>query len=133
MAMGEQKAREAKAAIEAKGQKEQTAKDKEIHTLLELVIEFYARGLSFLPMDLYKSDHHKFQVIDGQLLPPFDTISGMGQTAARSITQAREEGGNFTTIEDFLERTKVSRTIADLMKNLGILGDLPETDQMSLF
>ena len=133
MAMGEQKAREAKAAIEAKGQKEQTAKDKEIHTLLELVIEFYARGLSFLPMDLYKSDHHKFQVIDGQLLPPFDTISGMGQTAARSITQAREEGGDFTTIEDFLERTKVSRTIADLMKNLGILGDLPETDQMSLF
>ena len=133
MAMGEKKAREAKAAIEAKGQKEQTAKDKEIHTLLELVIEFYARGLSFLPMDLYRSDHHKFQVIDGKLLPPFDTISGMGQTAARSITEAREQGGEFATIEDFLERTKVSRTITDTMKELGILGDMPETDQMSLF
>ncbi|MBO6157881.1 MAG: PolC-type DNA polymerase III [Firmicutes bacterium] len=131
MAMGEQKARAAKAAIEAKGQKEQTAKDKEIHTLLELVIEFYARGLSFLPMDLAKSDDHKFQVIDGKLLPPFDTISGMGQTAARSIVEAREEG-EFLTVEDFLGRTRVSRTITDTMKTLGII-DLPETDQLSLF
>jgi len=132
MAMGRQKAQDAKAAIEAKSQKEQTAKDKEIHTLLELVIEFYARGLQFLPMDLYRSDHHKFQVIDGMLLPPFDTISGMGQTAARSITEARDKG-EFTTIDDFLERTKVSRTITDTMKELGIFGDLPQTDQMSLF
>ncbi|MBQ7059146.1 MAG: PolC-type DNA polymerase III [Firmicutes bacterium] len=132
MAMGMQKARDAKAAIDAKAQKDQTAKDKEIHTLLELVIEFYARGLKFLPMDLYRSDHHKFQVIDGMLLPPFDTISGMGQTAARSITEARENGA-FTTIDDFLERTKVSRTITDTMKDLGVFGDMPQTDQMSLF
>jgi DNA polymerase-3 subunit alpha (Gram-positive type) len=81
---------------------------------------------------LYKSHHHKFQIIDGKLLPPFDTLNGMGATAAESIVEAREQG-EFLTIEDFLSRTKVSRTMADTMKELGIMGDLPETDQMSLF
>ncbi|MCF0135740.1 MAG: PolC-type DNA polymerase III, partial [Lachnospiraceae bacterium] len=132
MATGEANARKAKEAIEAKGREETTAKDKEIHTLLELVVEFYARGCRFLPMDLQRSDSHKFQVIDGQLLPPFDTISGMGQTAAQSIVDARNEAP-FGTIADFLERTRVSRTLADTMKGLGIMGDMPETDQMSLF
>ena len=132
MARGEEKAREAIAAIDNKPREEQTAKDKEIHTLLELVIESYCRGVEFLPIDLYKSHHHKFQIIDGKLLPPFDTLNGMGATAAESIVEAREQG-EFLTIEDFLSRTKVSRTMADTMKELGIMGDLPETDQMSLF
>ena len=132
MARGEERAREAIAAIDNKPREEQTAKDKEIHTLLELVIESYCRGVEFLPIDLYKSHHHKFQIIDGKLLPPFDTLNGMGATAAESIVEAREQG-EFLTIEDFLSRTKVSRTMADTMKELGIMGDLPETDQMSLF
>ena len=132
MALGEAVARKAKEAIEAKSMDETTAKDKEIHTLLELVVEFYSRGCTFLPMDLKTSDSHKFQVIDGKLLPPFDTISGMGQTAAQSIVEARDQS-EFLTITDFVERTKVSRTIADTMKQLGVFGDMPETDQMSLF
>ncbi len=132
MAMGEAVARKAKEAIEAKSMDETTAKDKEIHTLLELIVEFYARGCQFLPMNLETSDSHKFQVIDGKLLPPYDTISGMGQTAAQSIVEARNEAP-FGTISDFVERTKVSRTLADKMKELGVFGDMPETDQMSLF
>lgn len=132
MACGEERAREAMAAVDAKSKEEQTAKDKEIRTLLELVIESYCRGMEFLPIDLYESDHHKFRIIDGKLLPPFDTLSGMGATAAESIVEARQEG-EFLTIEDFINRTKVSRTMAETMKSLGIMGDLPDTDQMSLF
>ena len=132
MAMGEDKARAAKQAIEDKPVDEQTAKDKETHTLLELVVEFYCRKCQFLPLDLYQSDSHKFRLVDGKLLPPFDTIQGMGQTAAESIVEARRDGP-FATITDFLDRTKVSRTITDTMKRLGVFKDTPETDQMSLF
>lgn len=132
MAQGEEKAREALAAVDAKSKDEQTAKDKETRTLLELVIESYCRGIEFLPMDLYESDHHKFRIIDGKLLPPFDTLGGMGAAAAESIVQAREEG-EFLTIEDFINRTRVSRTMVETMKGLGIMGNLPESDQMSLF
>ena len=130
MAMGEAKARAAKEALEK--QEKMSDKDKSNHTLYELVVEAYARGIQFLPMDLYKSDAHKFQVIDGKLLPPFDTISGMGLSAAQSIVEARKDG-EFLTQEDFIARTKVSRTNTALMKELGILGDMPETDQLSLF
>ena len=132
MALGLETARKEKEALEQKPQSESTAKDKEIHTLLELIVEFYCRGLEFLPMSIERSDSHKFQVIDGKLLPPFDTISGMGQTAAQSLVDARKEG-EFLTIEDMLQRTKISRTLAEAMKRLGVLGDMPETDQMSLF
>ena len=62
----------------------------------------------------------------------FDKILALGQTAAESIVEARKDGG-FTTIEDFVTRTKVSRTLVDVMKQYGFLDDLPETDQMSLF
>lgn len=132
MAQGVDAARAAMAAIDSKDKNDQTAKDKEVRTLLELVIEFYCRGLSFLPIDLYESDSHKFRIIDGKLLPPFDSINGMGLAAAESIVQAREEG-EFLTIADFINRTRVGRGIADTMKEMGLMGDLPETDQLSLF
>ena len=132
MCQGLDAAREAIRAIDAKSKEEQTDKDKKLRTVLELVVEFYCRGLSFLPVDLYRSHYRKFQIVDGKLLPPFNAIGGMGETAARSIEEAREQG-EFLTIDDFLARTKVSRTIADTMKRLGLFGDLPQSDQMSLF
>ncbi len=133
MCNGEERAREAIREIDAKDKKDTTAKDKEIRTILELVVEMYCRGLEFVPIDLYKSDSKKFIITeDKKLLPPFNSISGMGQTAAESIVEARKDG-EFTTIEDFVTRTKVSRTLVDVMKQYGFLGDLPETDQMSLF
>ena len=132
MCQGLDAAREAIRAIDAKSKDEQTDKDKKLRTVLELVVEFYCRGLSFLPVDLYRSHYRKFQIVDGKLLPPFNAIGGMGETAARSIEEAREQG-EFLTIDDFLARTKVSRTIADTMKRLGLFGDLPQSDQMSLF
>ncbi|MCR5006692.1 MAG: PolC-type DNA polymerase III [Clostridiales bacterium] len=133
MCNGLERAREAIREIDAKDKKDTTAKDKEIRTILELVVEMYCRGLEFVPIDLYKSDSTHFIITeDKKLLPPFNSISGMGLTAAESIVEARKDG-EFTTIEDLLARTKVSRTIVDLMKQHGFLDGLPETDQMSLF
>ena len=132
MGQGVDRARNEIKKIDAKNKDDQTAKDKEMRTVLELVVEFYCRGLTFLPIDLYRSDSRKFQIVDGKLLPPFNAISGMGETAAKSIVEARENGP-FVTIDDFLARTKVSRTIADTMKALGLFGDLPQSDQLSLF
>ncbi len=133
MCNGLDRAREAIREIDAKDKKDTTAKDKEIRTILELVVEMYCRGLEFVPIDLYKSDSKKFIITeDKKLLPPFNSISGMGITAAESIVEARKDG-EFTTIEDFLARTKVSRTLVDVMKQNGFLADMPETDQMSLF
>lgn len=132
MCMGIERAREAIDEIDAKG-KEATAKEKDVKTILELVVEMYCRRVEFEPMDLYRSHGTRFQITeDGRLLPPFNALQGMGVTAAQSIEEARRDGP-FTTIEDFLARTKVSRTIADTMKKLGVFGDLPETDQLSLF
>ena len=133
MCNGLERAREAIREIDAKDKKDTTAKDKEIRTILELVVEMYCRGLEFVPIDLYKSDSTHFIITeDKKLMPPFNSISGMGLTAAESIVEARKDG-EFTTIEDLLARTKVSRTIVDLMKQHGFLDGLPETDQMSLF
>ena len=133
MCQGVEHARDAIREIDAKDKAESTAKDKEMRTILELVVEMYCRGIEFEPINLYRSDSTKFQITeDMKLLPPFNALQGMGLNAAKSIVEARQDG-EFLTIQDFLSRTKVSRTGVDQMKRLGILGDMPETDQMSLF
>ncbi len=132
MGRGLERARQAMRDIESKSRDDKTQKDKEKLTILQLVVEFYCRGLEFLPIDLNESDSRKFRIIDGKLLPPFNSIAGMGLTAAESIVEARKDGP-FLTVADFLARTKVSRTLVDTMKELGALGDLPETDQLDLF
>lgn len=133
MCQGVEHAREAIRIIDEKDKSETTAKDKEVRTILELVVEMYCRGVEFVPIDLYRSHSTKFQITeDKKLLPPFNAIQGMGLNAAKSIEEARQDG-EFTTIEDFLLRTKVSRTLVDVMKRFGFMGDMPETDQMSLF
>ena len=92
----------------------------------------YARGFEFLPIDLYQSQATKFQIIDGKLLPSFGTIDGMGDKAAEAVVEAAKDG-EFLSKDDFRMRTKVSKTVIDLMSDLGIFGDLPETNQLSLF
>ena len=92
----------------------------------------YARGFEFLPIDIYKSQATRFQIIDGKLLPSLSTISGLGDKAAEGIVDAVKDGP-FLSKDDFRNRTKVSKTIVDLMGDLGILGDLPESNQLSLF
>lgn len=111
---------------------EASAKEKNTLTVLELVFEMYMRGFKFVEMDLYKSDAVKFKVTDDGLLPPLCTIQGLGGNAALNIVEARKEG-NFFTVEEFRERTKVSKTVIGLLKESGILKGIPDTNQMTLF
>ncbi len=99
---------------------------------MRLVQEMYARGFEFMPIDLYKSHSRNFQIIDGKLLPPFKSIDGLGEAAADGIFEAAKNGP-FLSKEDFINRSKVSKTSANLMADLGILRGLPESNQLSLF
>ena len=96
------------------------------------VQEMYARGFEFVPIDIYTAKAHRFQIIDGKLMAALDTIDGVGGTAAEGIEDASKDGP-YLSKEDFRNRTKVSKTVADLMSDLGLLGDLPETNQLSIF
>lgn len=108
--------------------------NKEQDTLkdMKLVQEMYARGYEFLPIDIYRSKATKIQIVDGKLLPPFSSIEGMGDKAADAVEMAAADGP-FLSRDDFRQRTKVSKTVIDFMADLGLFGDLPESNQLSLF
>ena len=99
---------------------------------MRIVQEMYARGFDFMPIDIYRAKADRFQIIDGKLMPSLSSIAGLGLTAAESVVYAAQDGP-FLSREDFRNRSKVSKTICDLMGDLGILGDLPESNQLSLF
>ncbi len=110
-----------------------TDKDQDLLTTLEVVYEFYLRGLDFLPLDIYKSDATKFLVEDGKIRPPFIAVPGLGESAARDIVNGRE-GKQFLSIEEVaLACPKVSKTHMQMLKDAGAFGSLPETNQVSLF
>lgn len=115
-------------------QRKDTLSNKEQDTYkdMRLVQEMYARGFEFLPIDIYKSEPHHFQIIDGKLLPALNTIDGLGDNAAVAIAEAAKDGP-FLSKDDFRQRTKVSKTAIELMSELGLFGDLPESNQLSLF
>lgn len=103
---------------------------------MKIVQEMYARGYEFWPLDIFKAHSRNFQIIDGKIMPSLNSIDGMGEKAADSAMEAAKEAakeGGFLSKEDFRNRAKVSKTICDLMASLGLLGDLPETNQISLF
>ena len=85
-----------------------------------------------MPIDVYRAEPHRFQIIDGKLMPSFNSIDGLGDNAAIAIAEAAKDGP-FLSKDDFRERTKVSKTVTDLMGDLGLLGDIPESNQLSLF
>ena len=107
-------------------------KDQDTLKDMKNVLEMYARGFDFLPIDIYKSKASKFQIVGDKLLPPFNTIDGMGDKAAEAMEIAAKDGP-YLSKDDFRQRTKVSKTLVDLMADMGLLGDLPETNQLSLF
>ena len=111
---------------------EANVKQKGVLTILELVCEMFARGIKFLPIDLYESDATKFRVIGDDLLPPLNSIPGLGENAAKALVKARIEEP-FCSIDDLRSRGKVSKTIVDKMRDMGILDGMPESSQISLF
>ena len=111
---------------------EESAKDKHTIAVLELVLEMYQRGIKFAPLDLYQSEVYRFVPTEGGILPPLCTVQGLGQSVAEAIAEARQEG-HFDTIEDFKKRSKVNKTVLELLRNYRVLDGIPETNQMSLF
>lgn len=109
-----------------------TPKEKAMLSQLEMSLEMTARGFTFKPIDLYRSDATKFQVDGTALIPPFSAVAGIGTNAARNIAAAKE-AGEFLSIEDFQMRTKASKTIVELLTSMGCFRGLPESNQLSLF
>ena len=109
-----------------------TKKEQDTVKDMRIVQEMYARGFTFLPLDVYTAKARYFQIIDGKLMPALNTIEGLGDKAAEAIEDAAKQGA-FLSKDDFRQRTKVSKTVVDLMADLNLLGDLPESNQLSLF
>ncbi len=110
-----------------------TDKDDDLLTTMEVVYEYYLRGFSFAPIDIYKSHATKFLIEDGKILPPFVAISGLGENAAWDLMRGRE-GKTFLSIEEVAAACpKVSKTHIQMLKDAGAFGSLPDTSQISLF
>ena len=111
-----------------------TLSKKEQDTLrdMRIVQEMYARGFEFMPLDIYRAKARDFQVIDGKIMPSLSSIDGLGDKAAEAVVDAVKDGA-FLSIEDFSNRSKVNGTICTLMADLGLLKDLPKSNQLSLF
>ena len=100
---------------------------------LKVALEATARGIKFLNVDLYESDATVWIAKnDTEIYPPFNSIDGLGDTVAKNIVAERQKG-QFISIEDIQKRAKVSQTLIDRMKDMGILSDLPDSNQLSLF
>lgn len=109
-----------------------TPKEKASVSLFEMALEMTARGYSFKPIDLYRSDATKFQVDGDSLIPPFSAIAGIGENAARNIAASREQG-EFLSIEDFQMKSKATKTVVEVLGSMGCFRGLPESNQLSLF
>ena len=131
MIFGKEKVKNKMKEIDLQGNNA-TVKDKNMYSILELVLEMYERGYEFLPMDLYKSHASKFLVEEGKIRPPLNSIPGLGTVAAEGIAKAREEG-KFMSIDDLKIRSKVGNSVTDLLKKYGCLEGMSQSNQMSLF
>lgn len=111
-----------------------TAKDESTYIVLQIVIEMLARGIEFLPVDIYKSDARIYKIEDGKIRLPFGAVDGIGENAAISLAKAREDGGgDFLSYDDLMARAGVGKSVCEALKNAGALGDMPESNQISLF
>lgn len=107
-------------------------KDKDSIKDMKMVQEMYARGIEFLPIDLYKVHDKRHQIFDGKIMPSLSSLQGMGEKAAEALIIERDKD-KFISIEDLQKRTKISKTVIELMKNNGILDGFQESNQLSLF
>ena len=110
-----------------------SAAEKDMMTTLEVCHEFYRRGFTFEPMDVYKSDATRFLVTEIGLIPPFTSMPGIGEQAALSIVEERKNG-KFLSAEELIVRCpKASKAVVELLEQIGALGSMPKTTQMTLF
>ncbi|HEX3028117.1 MAG TPA: PolC-type DNA polymerase III [Clostridia bacterium] len=131
MTHGQDKVRNKIKEFEQKGN-QATQKEKNILTILEVANEMYARGIKFLPVDLYESDTVKFKITPKGIRPPLNALQGLGAAAAQSIVEAR---GNeqFLSIDELRIKAKISKSVIEILQKHGCLAGVPESNQMSLF
>ena len=116
--------------IDEKG-REASATEKDTYTAMQIVNECFARGIKFLPVNLYKSDATAFLPEDGKIRIPFACLAGLGESVAHNIVKARDD--NPISIEELTEKAKLSKKIVELLRENGALEGLPETNQISFF
>lgn len=97
---------------------------------MKVVQEMYARGFEFVPIDIFSAQSRSFQVVGDKIMPSLSSIDGLGEKAADAIVEAAKDGP-FLSKDDFRQRTKVSKTVVDLMDTLNLLGNLPESNQIA--
>ncbi len=113
---------------------DKTAKEEGTYVVLQIVIEMLARGIEFLPVDIYKSDWRVYKIEDGKIRLPFSAIAGVGETAAKAISDAvHDGGGEFISCDDLMARAHIGASVVDSLRECGALGDLPASNQISLF
>ena len=110
-----------------------TAAEKEMMTTLEVCHEFYRRGFTFEPMDVYTSDATDFIVTENGLIPPFTSMPGIGEQAAQNIVEERKNGKFLSAEEMAVRCPKASKAVVELLDQIGALGSMPKTTQISLF
>ena len=114
--------------------KEATAKEENMFTSLQVVNEMMARGVKFLPVDVYNSDAKVYHIEDGKIRLPFSALGGCGGVAAEQLAAARDDGeGKYLSVEDLRRRASVSKTVIEALEAAGALEDIPKTTQISLF
>ena len=111
---------------------EASDKEEKEYGTYQIVNEMFARGIEVLPVDIYKSDAHMFTLEDGKIRLPFSSLPGVGEAAAISLAEAGKKG-EYLSIEDMQIKTKVTKAVIETLQSVGVLGDLPESSQMSLF
>lgn len=131
MTRGQDRVRNAIKELEAKGN-EISTKEKSVLTILEVTNEMYARGIKFLPIDIYKSDAIKFQITPSGILPPLNALQGLGTAAAQNMVEARK-GEPFGSIDELRIRAKISKAVVEMLQKNGCLNGMHESNQVSLF
>ena len=120
--------------MEEYNKRKDTLTPKELATLDDCLVvrEMYARGIEFTPIDIFKAGSRNCKIVDGKIMPSLTSIDGMGEKAADAVVEAAKDGP-FISRDDFWNRTKVPKTVVEKMHAMGLLGDLPESNQISLF
>ena len=131
--LGREAVRRKMEEIKAKG-RDASKTEQDQYVALQVVNEMMARGIEFLPVDLYKSDAKVYKIEDGKIRMPFGAMSGTGEAAAEGLAKARDDGdGPYISVEDVRQRAGVSSAIIEALRSIGALEGLPENSQISLF
>jgi DNA polymerase-3 subunit alpha (Gram-positive type) len=131
MALGQDKVKNKIREYEMKGNNI-TTKEKNVLTILEVANEMYARGINFLPIDLYNSEAKKFKIEGDGIRPPLNALQGLGSAAALNMVEARKSG-EFLSVDELRTKAKISKSVIEILERNNCLNGLPESNQLCLF